>query len=130
MQLLYILLLLISIVLNLVSKIQCLKMFSRFYYFLIYYCIICICHDIQISPKVLKGVLQPKHKNLPNEHFAILIKFSQEGENIHMLCDQLAENIAVCFVITGCSAIETYEYWLMSSLYNRLTLSKSLKIKA
>lgn len=47
-----------------------------------------------------------------------------------MLCDQLAENIAVCFVITGCSVVETYEYWLMSSLYKRLTLSKSLKIKA
>lgn len=47
-----------------------------------------------------------------------------------MLCDQLAENIAVCFVITGCSAVETYEYWLASSLYKRLTLSTSLKIKA
>lgn len=47
-----------------------------------------------------------------------------------MLYDQLPENIAVCFVITGCSAVETYEYWLTSSLYKRLTLSKSLKIKA
>lgn len=47
-----------------------------------------------------------------------------------MLCDQLAENIAVCFVMTGCSVVEAYEYWHMSSLYKRLTLSKSLKIKA
>ena len=46
-----------------------------------------------------------------------------------MFCDPLAENITLCFVITGCSAVETYEYWLMSSLYKRLTLSKSLKIK-
>ena len=46
-----------------------------------------------------------------------------------MFCDPLAENITLCFVITGCSAVETYEYWLISSLYKRLTLSKSLKIK-
>lgn len=47
-----------------------------------------------------------------------------------MLCDQLTENIAVCFVARGCSAVETYEYWLPSSLCKRLTLSESLKIKA
>lgn len=50
------------------------------------------------------------------------------GKNIHMVCDQLAETIAVCSVITGCLVVET-QILAPVQLDKRLTLSKSLKIK-